>query len=545
VNRRSLIASLIAIVVIPLTALAATVAAGSTPELGLDLQGGASVVLRPEGDYDSEAIDVAVEQIRSRVDSLGVAEPEVLRQGDTIVVNLPGVRNQERALRIVGRTAELRFRPVLQGLGPDPESVSGTSTTVPGGTTVPGTSTSGPESTTTPSTTAPATTTATTATTAATATTTPGATTTVPAGSTAAPGETTTVPTTSAAPPSTAAGGITPPEDDLPDATVVLPDREDPPNRWLLGPTALTGEGISEADAFFDQQTGAYSVRLNFTGGGSAAFDALAGQCFNQTEQCPSGQLAIVLDGIVQSAPVVQDASYGGEVSITGDFTSSEAEDLATVLRYGRLPVQLEPQAVQTVSATLGKDSLRAGVIAGAIGVGLVILFMLFYYRALAFVVVGGLLISATILYTVIALLSRTSGLALTLAGATGIIVSVGVTVDSYVVFFERMKDDVRAGRTLKGSAERGFKGAWRTIVAADVVSLIGAAVLWWLSVGSVRGFAFFLGLSTLIDLVVSWFFTRPAVILLSRSDRFAGAKVLGVERGEAKAAFAAAGGGS
>jgi preprotein translocase subunit SecD len=530
VNRRSLIISLLAIVVVSFGGLAATVAVGSTPELGLDLQGGASVVLRPEGEYDSEAIDVAVQQIRSRVDSLGVAEPEVLRQGDTIVVNLPGVRNQERALRIVGRTAELRFRPVLQDLGPNPDALeaAGSTTTPAGSTTVPATTVAGTTTSTAPdtSTTAPA-----------------GASTTAPSGASATTvAGATTVPT-SAAPPSTAAGSITPPEDDLPDATVVLPDNQDPQSLFLLGPSALTGEGVSSADAYFDQRTGAYSVQLDLNGAGSSAFDALAAQCFSKSAQCPSGRLAIVLDGVVQSAPNVQDPSYQGQVSITGDFTSGEAEDLATVLRYGRLPVQLEPQAVQTVSATLGKDSLRAGIIAGVIGVGLVVVFMLLYYRSLAIVVVGGLLISAAILYTVIALLSRTSGLALTLAGATGIIVSVGVTVDSYVVFFERMKDDVRAGRSLKGSAERGFKGAWRTIVAADVVSLIGAGVLWWLSVGSVRGFAFFLGLSTLIDLVVSWFFTRPAVILLSRSERFAGSKVLGVEQGEAKAALAGAGG--
>jgi preprotein translocase subunit SecD len=525
VNRK-LVVSLIGIVVISFTALAVTIAAGSSPELGLDLQGGASVVLRPEGDYDSEAIDVAVEQIRSRVDSLGVAEPEVIRQGDTIVVNLPGVRNQERALRIVGRTAELRFRPVVQELGENPDlSPTASTTTVPGATT-----TSAASTTSSPATTAPATT-ATPATSAASV----GATTTPP---------TTAAPATSAAPPSTLPGGITPPEDDLADATVVLPDINDPPEVFVLGPTALTGEGVASADAFFDQRSGAYSVQLDLTGSGSDAFDALAAQCHGGLAECPSGRLAIVLDGLVQSAPVVQQSSYQGEVSITGDFTQTEAEDLATVLRYGRLPVQLEPQAVQTVSATLGKDSLRAGVIAGLIGIGLVLLFMLAYYRGLAIVVIGGLMVSAAILFVIISLLSRTSGLALTLAGATGIIVSVGVTVDSYVVFFERIKDDTRAGRSLKASAERGFQGAWRTIVAADVVSLIGAGVLWWLSVGSVRGFAFFLGLSTLIDLVVSWFFTRPAVILLSQSEHFAGSKVLGVRRGEARPALAGASGG-
>jgi len=221
-------------------------------------------------------------------------------------------------------------------------------------------------------------------------------------------------------------------------------------------------------------------------------------------------------------------------VQISGSFSEGEAKNLARVLRSGALPVQLQTQTVQNVSPTLGEDSLRAAIVAGSIGVLLVLLFMLAYYRALGIVVIGGVVVSGALIWSVVALLSRTSGLALSLAGITGIIVSVGVTVDSYVVFFERLKDEVRTGRTLRSSAQRGFHSAWRTILAADIVSLLCAVVLYQLSIGSVRGFAFFLGLSTACDLAVAYFFTRPAVLLAAQSDRFARGRVLGVRRGEA-----------
>ena len=200
------------------------------------------------------------------------------------------------------------------------------------------------------------------------------------------------------------------------------------------------------------------------------------------------------------------------------------------MINSGSLPVKLQTQAVQTVSPTLGKDSLRAAAIAGAVGVGLVLIFMILYYRMLGLIVVAGMAVSGALIWTVISYLSRTQGLALSLAGIAGIIVSVGVTVDSYVVFFERLKDEVRAGRSMRNSAQRGWLGAWHTIVMADMVSLIGAAVLWYLTVGSVRGFAFFLGLSTLIDLFVAYFFTRPAVLLIARTDWMARRKVMGIE---------------
>ena len=225
----------------------------------------------------------------------------------------------------------------------------------------------------------------------------------------------------------------------------------------------------------------------------------------------PDGQLAIVLDSVVQSAPSINEPSYeADQIQISGSFTESEAKDLALVLRYGSLPVELERQSVQTVSASLGDDSLRAGIIAGIVGLVLVALYMLLYYRALGLVVIVGLTVWGSLLYTIISFLGETQGLALTLAGVTGIIVSIGVTVDSYVVYFERLKDEVKAGRTLRTSTERAFKRAFRTILAADFSAFIGAAVLWWLTVGSVRGFAFFLGLSTVLDVVVAWAFTHP-----------------------------------
>jgi preprotein translocase subunit SecD len=243
--------------------------------------------------------------------------------------------------------------------------------------------------------------------------------------------------------------------------------------------------------------------------------------------------LAIVLDSVVQSSPSISEASYEADsISISGSFGESEAKDLALVLRYGSLPVELERQSVQTVSASLGDDSLRAGIIAGVVGLALVALYMLVYYRALGLVVIVGLTVWASLLYTIISYLGVAQGLALTLAGVTGIIVSIGVTVDSYVVYFERLKDEVKAGRTLRSSTERAFKRAFRTILAADTSAFIGAAVLWWLTVGSVRGFAFFLGLSTVLDVFVAWFFTRPTVTLLSRSRVFTEMPVLGVARG-------------
>ena len=331
----------------------------------------------------------------------------------------------------------------------------------------------------------------------------------------------------------------TPPEENNPEATVVLPEKDDSGNvtgRYLLGPAEVTGQALSSASATVNPNNGVWEVEFNLTSSGSTQWNTMA------EKVGVNGQIAIDLDGLVRSAPSLQTTNFPGSAQITGNFSESEAKDLALVLRYGSLPVQLDRQTVQTVSATLGRDSLRAGIIAGLVGLGLVALYMVLYYRALGLVVWLGLLVSGALMYSLVTFLGQSSGLALTLAGATGIIVSVGVTVDSYVVYFERLKDEIRSGKTIRSSVDRGFSRAYRTILAADAASFIGAIVLYVLSVGSVRGFAFFLALSTLLDVVVAYVFTRPMVVLLGRSRLFTEARWVGVARGLNAPAAASAG---
>ncbi len=543
--RKKLLYSLIGILIIAFGGLIATVVDGDTPSLGLDLQGGISITQQPVGAFNTSSLDLAVERIRERVDSLGVAEPEILRQGDAIVVNLPGVKNQAQAEQLVKVTGQVYLRPVLIDdqfniacvtSDPKKQTTTTTTTTTPTtGTTATGdtgnaTSTS-PAVTGAPTTTAaggpsrrPSTAnTSTTAAQPATTSTSPVSTTVASdASTTTAPGGSTTT---------TVAG----------DTTATLPDV--PPDQsgfvkarggsfCKVGPAGGTGE-VFKDDATARILSGSgWGVTVSLRGGsqGEGVWNALAAECFNATAACPTRQLAIELDGEVISAPTVQQANFTGSVQISGAFTESEARNLARVLNSGSLPVKLETQAVQTVSPTLGKDSLRAAWIAGIVGVGLVFIFMVLYYRLLGLIVAAGLAVSGALIWTIISFLSKTQGLALSLAGIAGLIVSVGVTVDSYVVFFERLKDEIRAGRSMRNSAQRGFAGAWHTIVVADMVSLIGAAVLWYLTVGSVRGFAFFLGLSTLCDLVVAYFFTRPAVLLLARTQWMSRRKVMGIE---------------
>lgn len=517
---RRLLVSLIGIIVVVSGILIANLVANNTPSLGLDLQGGASVTLQPEGVYDAASLDVAVEIIRARIDSIGVAEPEIIRQGDTVVINLPGVENNQRALDIVGRQGEVLLRPVLQS---GPLNTSAAATAIPGGTTVPGS--------------------ATTVTSAVAETTLPPSSggvggsrrvsaTTLAVATTNSPE--TTVPVADIAVDSTGAATSSTPqqfgEPNDPAATVQLLDKSGVIG-YFAGPAGASGKVFSN-DAAAEVQNGEWTVVVGLNKGATGAdlWNALTTSCFNRDATCPTAQVAIVLDGTVISAPVVREAVFtGGNVQISGDFTEAEARDLAKILEFGAVPVKFSVSQVQTVSPTLGKDSLRAALLSGLVGVILVILFFFFYYRLLTLVVVGGLVISGALLWSTVAFLSKTNGLALSLSGVAGIIVSIGVTIDSYVVFFERIKDELHKGKTLKNSAQRSFTGAWRTILAADTVSFIGALVLWQLTVGSVRGFAFFLGLSTLSDMISTYFFTRPTVLLLARSKFMSGRKILGV----------------
>jgi preprotein translocase subunit SecD len=496
---RRLVVSLVGVVVVVFGLLIGNLAVGNVPSLGLDLQGGASVTLQPEGTYDAKALDVALTIIRARVDSIGVSEPEIIRQGDTVVVNLPGVEDQQRALDIIGKQGQLLLRPVLQAGTVN----TGTETTVPGATTVVDS--------------------------------------TLPAAS--GPGSSrivaaTTVPPTTSSPTTVAATQSSTPslaeilanqDANDPNASVVLLGKNG--DVYSAGPAGASGLVFSN-DATAEISNGTWSVVVGLLDGsaGEDIWNALSTRCFNKDETCPTGQIAIALDGEVISAPVVQQAVFtGGTVQISGSFTEAEARDLAKILEFGAVPVKFSVATVQTVSPTLGKDSLRAAIISGLVGVLLVMLFFFFYYRLLTIVVVSGLVISGSLLWSVISYLSKTNGLALTLSGVAGIVVSIGVTVDSYVVFFERLKDELVSGKTMRGAAQRSFTSAWRTILAADTVSFIGAIILWQLTVGSVRGFAFFLGLSTLIDVFVAYLFTRPAILLLARSKFMAGRNVLGV----------------
>jgi preprotein translocase subunit SecD len=302
----------------------------------------------------------------------------------------------------------------------------------------------------------------------------------------------------------------------------------------------MTGNGVSTASVQLST-AGQYSVLLTFTNAGSVQFDKIAAQRYPYYQQNPSNPPpqaleAFELDGVVESAPAIEAASFNGTAVISGStaqpFTSSQASNLALVLKYGSLPVRFTPQSVQTVTATIGKDSLRAGLLAGIGGTILVLIYMIGYYRALGLIVVLGLALEGALLFAIIAELSRTSSLALTLSGVVGLIVAIGITVDSYVVYFERLKDEVRSGRTIRQSVDRSFARAFRTVVTADTVAFMAAAILYLLTVGDVKGFAFMLGLSTLLDIVFAYFFIRPATILAGRNPRLLEARFIGVSRG-------------
>ncbi len=458
------VVAVVATVVLVTAWFVATLLSESRPLLGLDLQGGTSVVLFPVEGSNTEGLDVAAEIISDRVDGLGVVEPDVSRQGDTIVVDLPGAEDPEEAAAVIGQTAQLRFRPVIGFVCPfDPAAPSESVDDVIGGRL----------SDVCPTGSDPA----------------------------AEPGFGSGVPTSTR-------------EDDIEAAVVVLPgpsddDTADAALRYVLGPSALSGESVTGADNQFIQ--GQWIVEIDFED--NTFVESIAIPFEGQ-------QVAIVLDATVVSAPVINPGIDSSTVVIEGTFSQGESQDLALVLRYGSLPVQFDEteQTSRTISPTLGSDQLRAGIIAGIVGLVLVTAYMLAYYRLLGLVVVAGLALTGMIFFSLVSWLSGAVGLTLTLAGVTGLIVSVGVTVDSYIVYFERLKDEVRGGRSIRTSADVGFRKSFRTIVAADLVSLFGAVILYSLAAGSVRGFAFFLGISTIIDLVLSYFFMYPLVVLVTRN---------------------------
>jgi len=487
---------LVGTLVIVVGVFLATLAGGHEPVLGLDLQGGVSVVLSPVGKYKSDSLDVAIDVIRNRVDSFGTIEPQISRQGNDVVIDLPGVKDRAKAVALVGKTAELRFRPVTTQLPSEAAQAKAATTTT---TTAPG----------------------------ATTTTTPPQPSTDAARAAIAKCDDATVSTLTTIPTTTRAA-------DVRNACVVLPNKPGGKNapRYYLGKAGLTGKVVSSAKAEFVSGSG-WVVNMNLTDKGSSQWDNLAQQQFHK-------QVAIVLDGIVQSAPTIQPdqqafSSFAGKAQISGGFTGSAASDLAKLINYGALPVTLKQVNVENVSPTLGNDQLHAGIIAGIIGLALVAIYMLALYRLLGLVVIAGILLSGMALYSLIAwILPDVLGITivLSLAGVTGIIVSVGITVDSYIVYFERMKDELRAGATVRSCVDRSFTRAFRTIVAADLVSLIGALVLYVLAIGSVRGFALFLMISTILDLFVAYFFMHPLVSIMARRSSLVSMPGVGIAAG-------------
>jgi len=488
--------SLLVVVVITVGTLAGTLIANWSPRLGLDLAGGLSVVYKPARHVSTADLQETVSILSNRVNGLGVSGATVETQGGQIVVQVPGVKDAKQVLTTIGQTGQLYFRPALcYAPPPSQKAVAKEPPTACTSKYQLVTSNLGKTST----------------------------------GQLGYPGT-----------PTPALAGYKSSPHDRKTATVLLPGLTGTKaGRYLLGPATLTGRIVKKAVA---QQTqlGRWVVNMALTPEGSAAWDKMAQKNFHQV-------IGIELDGVVQSAPLTQPTrttfqSFTGNVQISGNFTQQSAQDLALALNYGSLPVKLVPQTTQTVSPTLGHSALVAGLGAGLVGLLLVLLYTIVYYRLLGLVVLSGLLITGALLWVIISALGHTSiAPSFDLAGVTGIIVSIGITVDSYIVYFERLKDETRSGRSIRTSVDRGFQGAWRTVLAADLVSLAAAVVLFFVAVGEVKGFAFFLGLSTLIDIFMTWFFTRPLVILLGRSERFAHGRRMGLERGLAVGAGARA----
>ena len=463
--------AILGLVLVAMTSLVFIQGATSV-HLGLDLRGGTSVTLQPRiapgdaGKVTSESIDQAVSIIRQRVNSLGVAESEVTAQGSganrQIVISVPGDTGR-RVVELVGQTAELRFRQVLASGSGNPAAAD-TAATPPAGVSAD-------------------------------------------------------VNAKFAALDCTNAENLQGTGTDAPTDTIVACDRAGV-TKYILAPAEVLGRQISKASAGIDTQGGnAWYVSLTFNNEGTSAFGALTSRVTSLPE--PTNQVAIVLDGLVVSSPRITEAIPSGNAQITGSFTQLEAQDLANVLKYGALPLAFDRGEVQQVSPTLGADQLNAGLLAGALGLGLVFLYSLLYYRGLGLVTVGSLTVAAALTYLLFLLLGKWIGFTLTLAGIAGAIVAIGVTADSFIIYFERIRDEVREGRSLRTAVEMGWARARRTILVADFVSIIAAVLLYFFAVGGVRGFAFTLGLTTLIDLVVVFVFTKPLVTLLSKVNFF------------------------
>jgi preprotein translocase subunit SecD len=546
-----------------------------TPKLALDLAGGTTVTLTAVTEAGknppSTQMQQAVNIIRDRVNGLGVSEAEVTRQGDNhIVVQVPGTEDQKRIVDLIGTTAQLQFRQVYAVAAGSPQqqpvpAQSGSTSPSPSGSAEPSESPKPTGSASPPASASP----------------TPSATAS-PRGRALSGALTAPSPSGSAAPSASAAPSGTPsltPEQlqqlqqqmqqqqqqgqgdyaGIEDKAVIaqfeklncaaspdkkVPGADDPKKKWvaaceedgsakyILGPVRVEGKQVSGADAIppnaQEGQT-SWSVQLQFKSLGAKQFGDLTTQAYQAYQANPSSpqrQISIVLDGQVVSAPVIErGAITGGTASIDGppqSFNQSYADGLANVLKYGALPLKFEKSSIETVSSTLGDDQLRGGLLAGAIGLVLVVVYSMVYYRGLGIVSVFSLVVASIITYLAVVILGENVGFRLSLAHVIGLIVSIGITADSFIVYFERMRDELRQGRALRPTVESAWKRARRTILVADAVTFIAAVVLYMLAVGGVAGFAFAMGLTTLIDVVVVFFFTKPLVALLAKTKFFA-----------------------
>lgn len=467
--------------------LGAVTGSGATfaPKLALDLQGGTQIILSPlleDGETVSEEqLAQAVEIIRQRVDATGVSEASIKTQGNSnIIVEIPGTPD-ESTLKLIRSSAKLEFRPVIlasqgataatdeSGASPAPEAPSGSPTDASDSNWV--------------------------------------------SAEVKAAYDALDCTTAFRQP-----GQVD--DSTLPLVTCDTNGFE----KYVLGPVEIEGANIEDANAgTITTSTGAstntWAVNLDFDAKGTEQFAAVTGRLFPQAE--PKNRFAVTLDGYVITAPTTNAVISNGSAQITGSFDKVSSKALADSLKYGSLPIGFEVQSQENISATLGSEQLTSGLLAGAIGLLLVIIYSTFQYRGLAIVTVGSLAVAALLVYLIITLLSWRQGYRLSLAGVAGLIVAIGITADSFIVYFERVRDELRDGRSLGAAVEQGWNRAFRTIIVSGSVSLLAAVVLYLLTVGNVRGFAFTLGLTTLVDLGVAMIFTHPILQLLAKVNFF------------------------
>ncbi|WP_455423831.1 protein translocase subunit SecD [Dactylosporangium siamense] len=550
------------------------------PNLGLDLIGGTTVTLQAKTDTgkppSKEQMNTAKDIIDSRVNGLGVSEAEVVIEGDTnIVVSLPG-KSDDR-LKQIGQTAELRFRKVLSSTGDTGDTNPSASASASASAS---TSASAPASASASASAKPSASTSASAKPSASASSAPASSAAASASSSAAPvapdvaqlraevekkigvaalgaASQETAPVDLSADPSKAQL-YAPFKTLTPEEVAVLPPsiqynipfitcdklnnrpvgsiRDDkvqavacePGTKYMLDVAKVLGTDVSKADSSIDSTNGKWIVTMSFSSKGQDKWTNLTREAWNNGTD--SAQVAVVLDNTVVSAPVIESV-IPGDARITGSFTKRDTELLANQLQYGALPLSFVPQDAQSISATLGSSHLEAGVLAAGIGLLLVVLYSFFYYRLLGLVITLSLVLSGAMVYMALIVLGRTMGFTLTLAGFAGFIVSLGVAADSFVIYFERLKDEIREGRSPRSAVPRAWVRARRTIISANAITLLAAAVLYFFSIGSVKGFAFALGVATILDLVVVFLFRHPIMTLFARSKAFLSPRVSGLGR--------------